>query len=312
VPSRTIAVLNQKGGVGKTTTTANLGAAAAKLGRRVMIVDLDPQANLTAHLGLDPRSVGRNIYDVLCEGADVAAAVNPTPVEGLTILPATLDLAGAEVKLAAEMGREMILRDAFSTYRQDVGEAGFPELILLDCPPSLGLLSLNGLVTADEVLVPLQPEFFALQGLAKLLEVIDMVTRRINPGLKLGHIVATLVDRRTTLATETLAEVEKHFPGKLCKTRIRRNIRLAEAPSHGKAIFSYAPKSRGAQDYAKLAKEILGIPEPEPTPPPPPEPTPGLGPGPSPTAAPPQPQPPSVPPAAGPPPAPEENPNAQG
>ncbi len=291
MPTRTIAVLNQKGGVGKTTTTANLGAAAAKLGRRVLIVDLDPQANLTAHFGHDPRSDGRSIYDVLRNDCDVAAAVAQTDVPGLTLLPSTLDLAGAEVELAGVVGREMILRDAFAAYRNALGEAAFPELILLDCPPSLGLLSLNGLVSADEVLVPLQPEFFALQGLAKLLEVIDLVTRRINPGLELGHIVATLVDRRTTLATETLAEVERHFPGKLCTTRIRRNIRLAEAPSHGKAIFSYAPKSRGAQDYAKLAREILGVPEPEPPAPKPPEPTPGLGPGPAP--APPAPTPPA-------------------
>jgi chromosome partitioning protein len=285
VPSRTIAVLNQKGGVGKTTTTANLGAAAAELGRRVLVVDLDAQANLTAHLGHDPRLVGRSIYDVLRNDCDIAAAVTPTPVSGLTLLPATLDLAGAEVELAGVVGREMLLRDAFAAYRNAVGEEGYPELILLDCPPSLGLLSLNGLVSADEVLVPLQPEFFALQGLAKLLEVIELVTRRINPALELGHIVATLVDRRTTLATETLAEVERHFPGKLCKTRIRRNIRLAEAPSHGKAIFSYAPKSRGAQDYARLAREILGVPEPEPPAPAPPDPVPGLGPGPAPGPA---------------------------
>lgn len=274
MPSRTIAVLNQKGGVGKTTTTANLGAAAAELGLRVMIVDLDPQANLTAHLGHDPRSAKRNIYDVLRGDNDLAAAVVRTPVPGLALVPATLDLAGAEVELAGVVGREMLLRDAFAKYRNDVGDSAYPELILLDCPPSLGLLSLNGLVTSDEVLVPLQPEFFALQGLAKLTEVIQLVQRRINPGLKLGHIVATLVDRRTTLATETLAEVERHFPGKLCRTRIRRNIRLAEAPSHGKAIFGYAPKSRGAQDYAALAREILGFPEPVPEPKPP-EPDPG-------------------------------------
>jgi chromosome partitioning protein len=265
VPSRVIAVLNQKGGVGKTTTTANLGAAAAALGRRVLVGDLDPQANLTAHLGVDPRQPGRTVYDVLRGDCSVADALRATPVAGLSLLPSHLDLAGAEVELAGVVGREMLLRDALAGWRNAVGEAAYPELVLLDCPPSLGLLALNGLVAADEVLVPLQPEFFGLSGLAKLVEVIALVRRRLNPALELGHIVACLVDGRTSLATETLREVERHFPGKLCHTRIRRNVRLAEAPSHGQSIFEYAPRSKGADDYRALARELLAL-DPEPAP----------------------------------------------
>lgn len=265
MPSRTLAVLNQKGGVGKTTTTANLGAAAAALGRRVLAIDLDPQANLTAHLGVDPREPGRTIYDVLRGACGVADAVRRTAVAGLSLLPSHLDLSVADVELAGVVGREMLLRDALAAWRNDVGEGAWPDLTLLDSPPSLGLLSLNALVAADEVLVPLQPEFFGLSGLAKLTEVIELVRRRLNPGLSLGHIVACLVDGRTSLATETLREVERHFPGKLCRTRIRRNVRLAEAPSHGRSILEYAPRSKGADDYRALARELLAL-EPEPAP----------------------------------------------
>ena len=259
MPTRILAVLNQKGGVGKTTTTANLGAACARLGRRTLVCDLDPQANLTAHLAVDPRRAGRSVYDVLRGGCGIGDALAPTGVAGLTLLPAHLDLAGAEVELAGTVGRELILRDALAAWLATTGEAA-PELILIDCPPSLGLCALNALVAAQEVLLPLQPEFFALQGLAKLLEVIALVRRRLNPRLELLGVVACLVDPRTSLAAETLAEVERHLPGKLLKARIRRNVRLAEAPSHGQDIFTYAPSSNGAADYRALAREILGVP----------------------------------------------------
>ncbi len=255
---RVIAVLNQKGGVGKTTTTANLGAAAARLGRRVLACDLDPQANLTTHLTGDLTRDGPTVYDVLRGDRPLADAVRETTVPGLSIVSSHLDLAGAEMELAAAVGREQLLRDALGGYLAATADGRRPDLVLLDCPPSLGLLSLNALVAAGEVLVPLEPTFLALQGLAKLLEVVDLVRRRLNPALRLGGIVACLVDARMTLTAEALAEVERHVPGKLLKTRIRRNVRLAEAPSHGRSILDYAPSSRGAEDYLALAREVLG------------------------------------------------------
>ena len=249
---RIIAVVNQKGGVGKTTTSVNLGAALAKRGQRVLLVDMDPQGNLTDHLLGDPPD-GReraSIYDVLVEGKGVLACVVPTTTAGLSVLPSHEDLAGAELDLASVIGREVILKDALAEVPADAFD-----WVFLDCPPSLGLLSLNALAAADEVFIALQTEFFAMRGLGALDRTVDLVRRRINPRLRVGGIVPTLVDA-TRLSREVTDEVRAHYGPLLFESKIRTNIRLAEAPSHGRHIFDYAPDSPGAADYAALAEEV--------------------------------------------------------
>ncbi len=249
---RIIAVVNQKGGVGKTTTSVNLGAALALRGRRVLLVDLDPQGNLTDHLLGDPaEGVERaSIYDVLVEGKPILDALVEAGTPGLFVLPSHEDLAGAELDLASVIGREVLLRDALA----DVPDGTF-DYILLDCPPSLGLLSLNALAAAHEVFIALQTEFFAMRGLGALDRTVDLVKRRINPALRVTGIVPTLVDA-TRLSREVVDEVRGHYGELVFASRVRSNIRLAEAPSHGKHIFEYAPDSPGAADYAALAKEV--------------------------------------------------------
>jgi chromosome partitioning protein len=270
---RRIAVTNQKGGVGKTTTAANLAAALALLGRRVIVVDLDTQANLTLHFTTDPESIQRSTYHVLRGDCRFAEALAPTPLPLLRYVPATMDLAGVEVELANVVGREMLLRDAILQFLHEGATPARvlpdgvvvpaapapspPDFIFFDCPPSLGLLSLNALVAAEEVLIPLQAEFLALQGVSKLLEVVDLVRRRLNPSLEITGVLACMVNPRTNLSAEVLAEIESFFGSKVFATRIRENVRLAEAPSHGKTIFTYAGDSKGASDYLRLAGEIL-------------------------------------------------------
>ena len=252
---RVISVVNQKGGVGKTTTSVNLGAALARRGRRVLLVDMDPQGNLTDHLLGDPGDGGErtSIYDVIVEGKALAAAIVSTTTDGLFVVPSHPDLAGAELDLASVIGREVILRDALEALE---AEASPPfDFVFLDCPPSLGLLSLNALAASRQVFIALQTEFFAMRGLGALDKTVDLVRRRINPTLELGGIIPTLVDA-TRLAREVLDEVRGHYGDKVFATKIRTNIRLAEAPSHGKHIFDYAPDSPGAADYAQLAKEL--------------------------------------------------------
>jgi len=250
---RVIAVFNHKGGVGKTTTVANLGAALARAGRRVLLVDCDAQANLTVHFGVDLEEPGKTLYEVLTAETTFAEAVRPTEEDNLWILPSHLDLAGAELELATAMGRERIVKDALETYLQDHQDLDY---VLLDCPPSIGLLTVNTLTAADEVFVPLQTEFLALRGVGKLIEVVNKVRRRLNPNLQITGILPTLARTGTLLAREVLEEIEKHFGDRVFKSRIRSNVRLAEAPSHGKSIFAYDPRSAGAQDYAALAVEV--------------------------------------------------------
>ncbi|MCI0586400.1 MAG: ParA family protein [Planctomycetes bacterium] len=264
---RRIAVTNQKGGVGKTTTTANLGAALALLGRRVIVVDLDPQANLTLHLLGGRETPPRTTYSLLRGECGFGEILVPTELPLLRLAPATVDLAGLEVELASVVGRETLLRDAVASFESS--RAGTPpdgptpaqedvaDFLLLDCPPSLGVLSLNALVCAREVVLPLQTEFLALQGVSRLLEVVDLVRGRLNPVLHLSGVLACMVNPRTNLAVEVLEEIRSFFGERLYQTRIRENVRLAEAPSHGKTIFSYAPDSNGAADYLRLATEIL-------------------------------------------------------
>jgi len=255
---RTIAIINQKGGVGKTTTAVNLSAALAESGKRVWLVDLDPQAHASLHLGVIPQEGAPSIYDVLIGESnleDVCEEVRP----GLTVVPSHLDLAAAELELANEVGREVILRDRIAAAEIAA------DYLLVDCPPSLGVLTLNSLTSVDEVLLPMQPHFLALHGLSKLLSTIDVVGRRLNPNLRLTGIVFCMYEAATRLAAEVSRDVESFFeqvddptsPWAPMTTRIRRNIRLAEAPSFGQSIFEYAPYSNGAADYRSLADELL-------------------------------------------------------
>jgi chromosome partitioning protein len=261
-PVRTIAVTNQKGGVGKTTTVANLGSALAKRGKKVALIDLDPQANLTMSLGVDPSAVTHSVYSVLTGGEPLSQAAVMVE-ENLTLFPAVIDLAAAEVELAAEVGREHILLGRFNA------EPLPYDLLLIDCPPSLGLLTLNALAAVEEVLIPLQPHFLALQGLGRLLETVELVHDRINPRLSVSGVIFCMYESATKLANEVVDDVCKFFEaargqgkpwsaGRVFQTRIRRNIKLAESPSFGASILKYEPLSNGAKDYTALAEEFLG------------------------------------------------------
>ena len=259
---RRIALMNQKGGVGKTTTCVNLGAALARRGMRVLLADMDPQANLTVHLDIRPDGLEKSIYDVLTGRATLAEVVRPTSTLGLDAAPASLDLAGAEMELVSTVGREQVLKEAVARFEAAAaaGGEGAPEpydFLLVDCPPSLGLLAVNALTAVREVIVPLQAEFFALQGMARLRDVIALVEKRLNPGLSVLGILPSLVDSRTTLSREVLAEIRAYFGAAVFGTAIRRNVKLAEASSHGRTVFEYAPESNGAADYAAFAEEVL-------------------------------------------------------
>jgi len=254
---RKIALVNQKGGVGKTTTAVNLGAGLARLGKRVILIDVDPQANATLALGLTMKEVETSVYDVL-RGEAKASDALVERVPHLLLLPSRLDLAGVEMELAQTIGRETVLREAV----RDLPPADY---LIVDCPPSLGLLNINALTCVDEVFIPMQCEFFALQGIAMLTRTIGLVQKRLNPGLKLTGVISCMYDARKGLAREVMAEIDRHFGGTVFKSRIRANVRLAESPSHGKTIFEYAPDSYGAQDYMALAREVAGLP-PEPPP----------------------------------------------
>jgi chromosome partitioning protein len=256
---RTIAVINQKGGVGKTTTVANLGSALSAMGLRVGLIDLDPQAHLTLHVGIEPGQPAVGMYEVLtAEAPMMEAMIEVSP--GLWAAGSSIDLAAAEVELVGTVGREQILCDRLA--------AGLPfDVVMIDCPPSLGLLTLNALAAADEVLIPLQPHFLALQGLGKLLETVALVQRRINPRLKVAGVVLCLWETNTKLSAEVLADLRQFLAAgrdanapwsgaRIFESVIRRNIKLAECPSYGKTIFQYEPASRGAEDHVALAREF--------------------------------------------------------
>lgn len=248
-----IAVINQKGGVGKTTTTTNLGAALARRGYRVLLLDMDPQANLTVHVDKRPDLESNTLTNLLVEDAPLKDLVQTTSVENLFVVPSDTSLAGVEQVLANRIGRETILREALEAFP----DAGLFDFVLFDCPPSLGVLSANALVAADRVVIPMQAEYLSLQGMAKLLEVIQLVQKRLNPALQIACVVPCMVDARTNLSTEVLREIDAHFGPLLAKSRIRNNVKLAEAPSFGRTIFEHAPDSNGARDYEALGNEFL-------------------------------------------------------
>ena len=249
--ARVLAVTNQKGGVGKTTTAVNLGASLAVNQKRTLLIDLDPQGNASTGVGAAPPAEGRSIYDVLIGDLKITEVVQKTEVASLEVVPSSADLAGAEVELVGMLAREKrlagALRDAVEGY----------DYVLIDCPPSLGLLTVNALTAADAMLVPLQCEYYALEGLARLFRTADLIREALNPPLAVAGIVLTMVDMRNNLAQQVADEVRTHFPQYLFETAIPRNVRLSEAPSHGKPILLYDVHSRGALSYLELARELL-------------------------------------------------------
>ncbi len=250
--AKILAFANQKGGVGKTTTAVNLSAFLATMGRRILLVDSDPQGNATTSLGIDPRSVPVSLYDVLIDKVPIQEAITLTERVGLDLVPASVDLAGAEVEMAGMMARENLLRRALSTVAEEY------DYIFVDDPPSLGLLTVNGLTAASHgVIIPVQCEYLALEGLSLLLNTIRQVQEVLNPRAHIAGVLLTMYDGRTNLSQQVVAEVRGFFPDKVFRTIIPRNVRLSEAPSHGQSILSYAPESAGAQAYQALAQEFI-------------------------------------------------------
>ncbi|MBN2890992.1 MAG: ParA family protein [Bacteroidales bacterium] len=249
--SKTIAIANQKGGVGKTTTSINLGASLAVLEKKTLIIDADPQANATSGLGLDPRQVENSIYECVINNIDPHEAITKTNVEGLDILPSHIDLVGAEIEMLNFENRERIFKNVINIFKNDY------DYILIDCSPSLGLLTLNALTAADSVMIPVQCEYFALEGLGKLLNTIKMIQNGLNPELQIEGFLLTMYDPRLKLSNLVAEEVQKHFQSLVFDTIIQRNIRLTEAPSHGEPVIVYDAKSRGAINYLNLAEELV-------------------------------------------------------
>ncbi len=249
--AKVMAVANQKGGVGKTTTTINLGSCLAMLGKRVLLVDIDPQGNCSSGLGVDRSRLKTCIYDVLIRGIEARDAIIHTGIRNLDLIPATIQLAGAEVELATLERRETRLKEKIDPLRPD------HDFIIIDCPPSLGLATVNALCAADSVLIPIQCEYYALEGLSQLMHSIFLIRRRLNPELKIEGILLTMFDGRTNLSIQVVDEVKRHFKKELYRTIIPRNVRLSEAPSFGKPIVMYDPKSKGAEVYQELAREVL-------------------------------------------------------
>lgn len=245
-----ISIANQKGGVGKTTTSVNLGACLAYIGKKVLLIDIDPQGNATSGSGIDKGDVQQCVYDVLVDDVDIKTVIKQTAVDRLFAVPSTIQLAGAEVELVPTISREVRLKRAVDQVKDEY------DYILIDCPPSLGLLTLNSLTASDSVIIPVQCEYYALEGLSQLLNTVRLVQKHLNNELMIEGVLLTMLDARTNLGLQVIQEVKKYFQNKVYQTIIPRNIRLSEAPSHGEPIILYDPKSRGAEVYLDLAKEV--------------------------------------------------------
>ncbi len=247
-----LAIVNQKGGVGKSTTAVNLGACLAEAGKRVLLVDIDPQGNATSGVGVEKRQLDGCMYDVLIEGRDIEEVILPTEVSGLEVAPATLELAGAEIELVSAMSREYRLKGSLDGVKDNY------DYILIDAPPSLGLLTINALNAANAALVPIQCEYYALEGVSQLVSTVSLVKEHLNPNLEIAGVLMTMYDARTNLSQQVVEEVKRFFGEKVFQTIIPRNVRLSEAPSHGQPIILYDPQCRGAQAYRDLAREVMG------------------------------------------------------
>lgn len=249
--SKVIAVANQKGGVGKTTTAVNLSSCLAYKGKRVLLIDIDPQGNATSGLGIDKNKVNHSIYDVIINEDDIKNCLYDTSISNLKLCPSNIQLAGAEIELVTVISRETRVKAALNDIRDQF------DFIIIDCPPSLGLLTINSLTASDTILVPIQCEYYALEGLSQLMNTIKLVQKHLNPSLDVEGVVLTMFDARTNLSIQVVEEVKKYFKNKVYRTIIPRNVRLSEAPSYGLPIILYDPKSKGAECYIELAEEVI-------------------------------------------------------
>ena len=253
--SKVIAVFNQKGGVGKTTTNVNLSASIGKIGKKVLVLDLDPQGNTTSGYGIDKSSVESTIYEVMLDGLEMRNAILNTEFENVDIVASATELSGAEIELTTIENREFILKNAIETVKENY------DYIFIDCPPSLGMLTINSLTAVDSVLIPIQCEYYALEGVSQLMETIKLVKSRLNPDLDIQGVVLSMFDGRANLSIQVVEEVKKYFKGSVYTTLIPRNVRLAEAPSHGKPVLYYDARCRGSEAYMELAEEFIGLEE---------------------------------------------------